>query len=230
MSFDLIAFDADDTLWHNEDAFREAEHQFIELISPYVPPGISVAEGLVATERANVSTYGYGVKAFGLSMIEAAIAMSRGTVPVPVFSKLLHLTRDLLESPVRLLPGVPEALEAVGADNTLILITKGDLVHQLRKVTTSGLQHHFDHVEIVVEKDTDMYASLLKRLGVKPDRFCMVGNSVKSDVLPVLAIGGTAVHVPYPMVWALEHVDDHAEVFAELPDISALPAWIAAHS
>jgi putative hydrolase of the HAD superfamily len=228
VTIDLVGFDADDTLWHNEDGFRHAEERFTELVAPYVGPGIDVAEGLSGMERANLAVYGYGVKAFGLSMIEAAITLTSGSIPAPVLGELLGLTRDLLEAPVRLLPDVPEVLREVSASHRVILITKGDLIHQTRKVTTSGLAHHFELVEVVNEKDPETYAAILRRLQVEPDRFCMIGNSVKSDVLPVLTIGGHAVHVPYPMTWALEHADPGQHMFDELENIGEFPAWLAA--
>jgi putative hydrolase of the HAD superfamily len=222
----LVGFDADDTLWHNEDGFREVEHRFVELVGPHALPGVDVADGLSATERANLSVYGYGVKAFGLSLVEAALTLTDGTVPGRVIEELLHLTRDLLEAPVRLLPNVADVLRQVAANHRLVLITKGDMIHQTRKVTTSGLAHHFELVEVVNEKDPETYAAILDRLHVKADEFCMVGNSVKSDVLPVLSIGGNAVHVPYPMTWALEHAEPGHFTFAELDSLADLPAWL----
>jgi putative hydrolase of the HAD superfamily len=228
VTISLVGFDADDTLWHNEDGFRQVEHRFVELIEPYALPGVDVADGLSATERSNLSVYGYGVKAFGLSMIEAALTLTEGAVPGAVVEELLHMTRDLLEAPVRLLPNVADVLQQVAQDHRLVLITKGDLIHQTRKVTTSGLAHHFELVEVVNEKDPETYDAIIRRMQVKPEQFCMVGNSVKSDVLPVLAIGGNAVHVPYPMTWALEHAEPGHFTFAELESITELPAWLAA--
>lgn len=228
MTITLVGFDADDTLWHNEDGFRQVEHRFVELVAPHALPGVDVADGLSATERANLSVYGYGVKAFGLSMIEAALTLTGGAAPGAVLDELLHLTRDLLEAPVRLLPDVADVLQQVAVDHRLVLITKGDLIHQTRKVTTSGLAHHFELVEVVNEKDPETYDAIIRRLGVKPEEFCMVGNSVKSDVLPVLTIGGNAVHVPYPMTWALEHAEPGHFTFAELDALTELPAWLRA--
>ena len=180
---------------------------------------------LTAVERKNLHTFGYGVKAFAISMVEAAITISGGTVSTGVIAELVEMARTQLEEPVRLLPHVPEVLAKVGAHYRLVLITKGDLVHQTHKITTSGLAHHFEHLEVVLEKDTDTYAGLLRRFGVEPHRFLMVGNSVRSDILPVMALGGTAVHVPYPLLWELEHVE-HDEHFADLASIADLPAWL----
>ena len=225
--FEVIAFDADDTLWHSEDGFRRTEEMFVQLLEPFAPEGIDVMAALAATERANLHVYGYGVKAFALSMVEAAVSIGRDRVPSAVIGQLVELGRSLLLEPVRLLDGVPEVLEQVGRRYRLMLITKGDLIHQTRKVTTSGLEHHFEHVEIVLEKDPATYDRVLRDRGIDPATFLMVGNSVKSDVLPVLDIGGSAVHVPYPLLWDLErveHVHDHDVI--ELPTLGDLPGWL----
>lgn len=227
-AFDVVALDADDTLWHSEDGFRATEQLFVELVSPYAPVGVDVRAALTAVERANLAITGYGVKAFGLSAMEAAISISEGRVPTAVLATLLERVRAQLIEPVRLLPGVAAVLDELSSEHRLVLITKGDLIHQSRKVSTSGLAHHFTDVEIVLEKDTDTYDRILRRLGVPPDRFCMVGNSVKSDVLPVIALGGTGVHVPYPLLWELEHVD-HDQHVVELASLAELPAWLAGH-
>ena len=223
--FDVIGFDADDTLWESEDGFRSNELRFEELLAPFAPTGIDVKAALTATERKNLSTFGYGVKSFAISMVEAAITISGGQVPTSVISELLDMARSQLEESVHLLPHVPEVLAAVGAAYRIVLITKGDLVHQTHKIETSGLAHHFEELEIVLEKDSDTYARLLKRLRIEPDRFLMVGNSVRSDILPVMALGGHAVHVPYHLLWELEHVE-HNELFVELASLAELPAWL----
>ena len=223
--FDVIGFDADDTLWQSEDGFRSNELRFEELLSPFAPHGIDVKAALTATERKNLSTFGYGVKSFAISMVEAAITISRGTVPTSVISELIDMARGQLEETVALLPHVREVLAAVGAHYRMVLITKGDLVHQTHKIETSGLAHHFEELEIVLEKDTDTYSRLLSRLKIQPDRFLMVGNSVRSDILPVMSLGGHAVHVPYHLLWELEHVE-HNELFVELASLAELPAWL----
>jgi putative hydrolase of the HAD superfamily len=227
--FDVIGFDADDTLWESEDGFRTNELRFAELLTPFAPNGIDVTGALTATERKNLSTFGYGVKSFAISMVEAAITISGGSVPTSVIAELLDMARSQLEESVRLLPHVPEVLAAVGAEYRIVLITKGDLVHQTHKIETSGLAHHFEELEIVLEKDSDTYARLLKRLRVDPDRFLMVGNSVRSDILPVMALGGHAVHVPYHLLWELERVE-HNELFVELGSLSELPGWLGVAS
>jgi putative hydrolase of the HAD superfamily len=227
-TFDVIAFDADDTLWHSEDGFRAAELRFYELLEPYAPTGTNVRDALTAMERANLAIYGYGVKAFGLSMVEAAITIGQERLPTTVFAEIVDITRDLMLAPVRLLPDVSTVLDTVGSHYRVVMITKGDLIHQTRKVSTSGLQHLFTHVEIVLEKDIETYTRVVRELDVEPTRFLMVGNSVKSDVLPVLGIGGHAVHVPYAHLWELERAEElpSGDRFTELANLRDLPIWL----
>lgn len=223
---DVVAFDADDTLWLSEDSFVHAEHRFAELLAPYVPGGVDADAALRAAERVDLSVTGYGVKAFTLSMVRAAITISDGRVPADVILELIDIGRSMLTEPVHLLPHVPEVLAAVSSEVRTIMITKGDLVHQSRKVQTSGIDHHFSDIEIVLEKDIDTYAKILRRLDVAPERFCMIGNSVRSDVLPVMALGGHAIHVPYHITWELERVDHHDEDVIELPSLADVPEWL----
>lgn len=223
--FDVIGFDADDTLWHSEDGFHAGEQRVVQMLAPYVAEGVDVKAALTAVERKNLRAFGYGVKAFGLSAVEAALTISEGRVPASVIGEIVEMIRAQLAEPVRLLPHVPEVLAHVGRHYRMVLITKGDLIHQTAKVETSGLEHHFEHVEILLEKDPGTYDRILRRHGIAPDRFCMVGNSVRSDILPVMALGGTGVHVPYPLLWELEHVE-HDEHFAELSSIAELPGWL----
>jgi putative hydrolase of the HAD superfamily len=225
--FELIGLDADDTLWHSEDSFATVEARYVELVAPFAPEGVDVAAALSATERAHLPISGYGVKAFTLAMVKAAVNVTEGTIPAPVVGQLVDAGLAMLTEDVRLLPDVPAVLADVGRDHRLVLITKGDLVHQTRKVEMSGIAHHFEAVEVVLEKDPDTYARILRQLGVAPARFCMVGNSVRSDILPVLALGGHAVHVPYPLLWEHEHVD-HDEDLDELASIRELPAALRA--
>jgi putative hydrolase of the HAD superfamily len=225
--FDIIAFDADDTLWKSEDSFYAAEHAFVELISPYVDPAIDVKAALTATERRNLHIFGYGVKAFGLSMVEAATSLVTGDIPAEVVGQLIETTRAMLTEPVHLLPDTAAVLDEVGAMYQLVLITKGDLIHQNAKIDMSGLAHHFAEIDVVMEKDVDTYARIIKRIGVAPERFCMVGNSVRSDILPVLSLGASAVHIPYSLLWDLEQAPaDHGQTFAELESLAQLPAWL----
>ena len=225
--FEVVAFDADDTLWHSEDSFHAGEQRFVQLVSPYVDEGIDVKAALTATERANLAVFGYGVKAFGLSMVEAATTIAAERLPMSVVGQLVDIARHMLQEPVRLLPGVAGVLEAVGQEFRLALITKGDLIHQTSKVERSGLAHHFECIEIVNEKDPATYGKVIARLGVSAAKFCMVGNSVRSDILPVLTVGGSAAHIPYPLLWELEQPPtDHGQHFAELKSLAELPPWL----
>lgn len=226
-AFDVVGFDADDTLWRSEESFRDAELMFGELVAPFAPDGIDVFAALHATERNNVPVSGYGVKAFALSMVQAAVTATGGRVPASVIGQLVDRAHDMLMQPVELLPGVPETLAVVARSHRLVLITKGDLVHQTRKITTSGIEHNFEHVAVVLEKDTATYGRVLRDWGVDAERFAFIGNSIRSDVLPVIEIGGTGVHVPYHVTWDHEVVHDHGRELVELPTIDALPAWLA---
>jgi putative hydrolase of the HAD superfamily len=231
--FDAIGFDADDTLWFSEDSFRHNENRFVDLVSSYAPTGIDIKSALVATERANISTYGYGVKSFGLSAIEAAISITNGTVPVDVLQEILRGVREHLTEPVRLFEGVADVLSKVAQTHRVVLITKGDLVHQTRKVETSGLAHHFDHVEIVLEKDPATYRRVLSSLDIDPHHFCMVGNSLHSDIMPILAIGGFGAYVPYEILWELdqsESVPTAGDRFVEIAKLADFPDWLASIS
>jgi putative hydrolase of the HAD superfamily len=227
-SFDVVAFDADDTLWASEDGFYAAEHKFVDLVSPYVDEGIDVKSALTAVERKNLHAFGYGVRAFGLSMVECATSLvGESGIPAAVIGELVEMARSLLAAPVHLLPDVAHVLEDVSRDHRVIMITKGDLLHQTAKVEASGLARHFEKIEIVSEKDSATYARIIAEQGVPPSRFCMVGNSVRSDILPVLALGASAVHVPYHLLWDLEQAPhDHGHTFAELKSLAELPAWL----
>jgi len=230
--FDAIGFDADDTLWFSEESFRKYENEFVELVTPYASAGVDVKAALTATERANIGAYGYGVKSFGLSSIEAAISVTNGTVPTSVVQQILRGVREHLTEPVRLFESVGEVLQTVSGNHRVILITKGDLVHQSRKVETSGLAHHFDSVEIVLEKDPHTYARVLKSLDIEPTKFCMVGNSLKSDILPILELGGFGIYVPYEIQWELDHAEHPpppGSRFVELPNLHAVAGWLAAN-
>ena len=231
--FDAIGFDADDTLWFSEDTFRHNENRFVDLVSPYAPTGVDVKSALVATERVHIGTYGYGVKSFGLSAIEAAISITNGTVPVEVLQEILRGVREHLTEPVRLFAGVADVLSKVAQTHRVVLITKGDLVHQTRKVETSGLAHLFNHVEIVLEKDPATYRRVLASLNIDPHNFCMVGNSLHSDIMPVLAIGGFGAYVPYEILWELdqsEGVPTADDRFVEIAKLADFPDWLASIS
>lgn len=199
----VIGFDGDDTLWHNEQLFADTQHALRELLSHYADIA-TIDTKLLEIERRNLSIFGYGVKGFVLSMIETAIEISDSRVAARDIHQIVMMGKTLLEHPIELLDGVDEVVRALSRTHRLILVTKGDLVHQESKVAASGLGDHFWQIEIVSEKDSSTYRRLLARHEVDPHDFVMIGNSVVSDVLPVLAIGARAVHVPYHITWALE--------------------------
>ncbi|MCB2134908.1 MAG: HAD family hydrolase [Rhodobacteraceae bacterium] len=199
-----IGFDADDTLWHNERFFRLTQDRFAALLADYVPPD-HLSERLLEAEARNLGHYGFGVKGFVLSMIETAIDVTGGKVPASVIGELVAAGRDMLAQPIELLPQARDAIEALAPDYRLILITKGDLLDQERKLAQSGLGDFFDGVEIVSQKSASVYAKVFDRHGVGPAKSMMVGNSLKSDVIPAIEAGGWGVHVPHDLTWALEH-------------------------
>lgn len=206
----VIAFDADDTLWVNEPYFRETEDRFCELLEDYLPHH-SVARELLQVEIRNINLYGYGVKGFMLSMIEAAMELSQKTIKVDVIEKIIELGKELLEKPIIQLEDVEDVLQSLHGKYKLVVATKGDLLDQERKLRKSGLEHYFHHIEIMSEKRDSDYLKLLKHLDIQPSQFMMLGNSLKSDVLPVLDIGGHAVHIPYHTTWAHETIDKDIE-------------------
>lgn len=206
----VIAFDADDTLWVNEPYFRETEDRFCELLEDYLPHH-SVARELLQVEIRNINLYGYGVKGFMLSMIEAAMELSQKTIKVDVIEKIIELGKELLEKPIIQLEDVEDVLQSLHGKYKLVVATKGDLLDQERKLRKSGLEHYFHHIEIMSEKRDSDYLKLLKHLDIQPSQFMMLGNSLKSDVLPVLDIGGHAVHIPYHTTWAHEAIDKEIE-------------------
>ena len=222
--FDVIGVDADDTLWHSEDSFHDVERRYVELLTPYTDEGVDIRAALRSTEQRHLPISGYGVKAFTLSLVECAVTVTRGRVPASVIGDALALGMGMLTEPVRLLDGEADVLADLGRDHRLVLITKGDLVHQSRKLESSGLAHHFGHIDIVMEKDEATYRRILADLDVEPARFCMIGNSVRSDVLPVLSIGGAAVHVAYHVTWEHEVVEHDGSIVAAgtLRDVPAL--------
>jgi len=206
MKIKVIAFDADDTLWHNERYFREIETKFCEQLEDFLPQH-SVSRELLQTEIKNISLYGYGIKSFMLSMIETALKISDNNVRVPVIEKIIALGKELLDKPVEILDGVEEVLKTLKGRYKLVLATKGDLLDQERKLLKSGLADYFHHIEIMSEKKEPDYQKLVKHLDIPPEDLVMIGNSIKSDILPVLNIGGYGIHVPYHMTWELEKVD-----------------------
>ena len=206
MKIDAIGFDADDTLWHNEDHFAATEDAFADLVAQWASREQASA-ALLNTETHNLELFGYGVKSFTLSMIETAMELSAGAIGAADLGVLLDRGKAMLARPAELLPGVADVLEALSPTHRLILITKGDLHHQERKTAMSGVSEHFDAVEVVSEKDVLSYARVLYRHDIAATSFVMIGNSVKSDVLPAIELGGVGVHIPYEFTWAHEQVD-----------------------
>ncbi len=209
-SIKTIAFDADDTLWINETYFQEAEQQFCTLLENYLP-GDSISQELLETEMKNLHLYGYGVKGFVLCMIETASRVSAGTVPLKIVDDILTIGQELLEKPIELLQGVKETLEQLTGKYRLIMATKGDLLDQERKLEKSGLEKYFHHIEIMSDKRIGDYEKLLKHLDCSPQNFLMLGNSIKSDILPVLELGGFGGHIPYQITWSHEQHDQRVE-------------------
>ena len=202
-TFDIIAFDADDTLWHTERLYVDAQARFVQLLAHYRDPEW-VRERLFQTEMRNMQHFGYGVKAFALSMIETAVELTDGQVSGQDIGTLIVLAKEMLAAEVELLPHVAEAIPALAARYPLMVITKGDLLDQETKIARSGLGGYFRHVEIVSEKTTESYARLFRQHGIAPERCLMVGNSLRSDILPILALGGHAVYVPCDLTWQHE--------------------------
>jgi putative hydrolase of the HAD superfamily len=205
-------------LWHNEQLFADTQHELRELLSHYADVD-AIDSKLLEIERRNLAFFGYGVKGFVLSMIETAIEISDARVHARDIHQIVQMGKTLLEHSIELLDGVEDVVRELSANHRLILVTKGDLVHQEAKIAASGLSDHFWQIEIVSEKDPPTYRRLLDRHGVAPSDFVMIGNSVASDVLPVLALGGRAVHVPYHITWALEVAAADNEDF---PTVSTL--------
>ena len=210
MNIKVIAFDADDTLWVNEPYFRRTETEFCRLMSPYMPQA-SLERELFKIEIANLPLYGYGVKGFMLSMIETAMQVSGHTVGADTIAQILKLGKQLLDEPIELLDGVKEVLQALHSRFRLVVATIGDLLDQERKLRKSGLGHFFHHIEVMSEKDEANYQKLIRHLDIQPEELLMIGNSLKSDVLPVLNLGGYAIHIPYHITWMHEQIEDQIE-------------------
>jgi putative hydrolase of the HAD superfamily len=221
---DLIAFDADDTLWHNERSYRDARDRFGRLLAA---AGVRLDDAAIEAriheiEIANLPYYGYGVSSFALSLIETAIELTDGTIPGASLREIIALAKDMLSENVELFPNVREVLTRLSETCPLMLITKGDLMHQTSKVDRSGLRACFRFVEVVSDKTAAVYSAILARHGLEPRRFLMVGNSLRSDILPIVEIGGWAVHVPAELSWSHEHVDVTAEIRRRYFEVAAL--------
>ena len=228
-SITTIAFDADDTLWQNEQFFRLTEQRFTALLKDHAD-GEGLGERLLAAEVRNLATYGFGIKGFTLSMIETALEVTEHRVPGTVIAEILAAGRELLTHPVETLPYVDQALGELQDRYRLILITKGDLFDQERKLAASGLAEYFAAVEIVSDKTEAIYRRIFTQHADGPDRTLMVGNSLKSDVLPALATGGFGVYVPHDLTWSFEHAEEPADNprYARIAHLGELPAAIAA--
>jgi putative hydrolase of the HAD superfamily len=223
-----IGFDADDTLWQNEQFFRLTERRLAELLADHAP-GVDVPARLLEAERRNLGLYGFGIKGFVLSMIETAVEVTDGRAPAGVVAEILAAGREMLAHPIEILPHARETLESLAGAFRLVLITKGDLFDQERKLAQSGLGDLFDAVEIVSDKSAATYARIFARHGDGPERSMMVGNSLKSDVVPAIEAGGWGVHVPHELTWVLERVDaPHAAPrFREIGHLGELPGLLA---
>ncbi|QTE38397.1 HAD family hydrolase [Mucilaginibacter gossypii] len=206
MNLKVIAFDADDTLWVNEPYFQATEERFCSLLENFSPQH-TISKELFKVEVDNLPLYGYGIKGYILSMIEAALSISEKNITVDVVETILQYGKDMLNQPIELLNEVEHVLSSLKDHYRLVVATKGDLLDQERKLKKSGLAHYFHHIEIMSDKKEDDYIKLIKHLDINPDEFMMIGNSLKSDVMPVINIGGHAVHVPYHTTWAHEHVE-----------------------
>lgn len=225
-SLSLVGFDADDTLWKSEDYYRAAEKQFQAIVGEYIDiTNPQTAGHLLAVERRNLGIYGYGAKGMTLSMLEAAIEMTAGRISTADISRILQLGHDTLRHPVQLLDGVREAVAAIAADYPVVLITKGDLFHQESKIDRAGLHDVLPRIEVVSEKDPATYARVLAEFGVAAQDFVMIGNSLRSDAEPVLALGGWAVHMPYALTWAHEQEHGVDAAHPRLRHVSQAAQW-----
>jgi len=204
----VIGFDADDTLWVNEPYYRETEDKFCDLLKDYLPKS-KIEEELFKTEIDNLELYGYGIKAFTLSLVETALRISDSRVPASTINTIIELGKQQLNQPNHLLDGVNQVLETLKLKYKLIVATKGDLLDQERKLKNSNLIQYFHHIEIMSDKQEGNYKDLLKHLDIEPQEFLMVGNSLKSDILPVLKLGGYGVYIPFHITWQHEHIDEN---------------------
>ncbi|MBI5877490.1 MAG: HAD hydrolase-like protein [Chloroflexi bacterium] len=225
--FDIIAFDADDTLWHTEIMFIETQAQFRQMLAPWADVD-TVDHTLYQMELRGFADFGYGIKGFALAMVETAIALSGGQIAAQEIQRIIDFARDMRRWPVELLDGVQHVVARLAQSHQLMIITKGELIDQESKIARSGLADYFSRVEIVSDKTPEAYSALLARHGIDIGRFLMIGNSLRSDILPVLAIGGEAVYVPYRTTWAHERVADENNPggYHEVEHIAQLPALI----
>ena len=222
--FSVIAFDADDTLWDNEHLYLRAEEQLKDLLLPYCPPE-ETAQTLHQIDIANLPDFGYGIKAYTLSMVEAAVEATEGRISAVELRKVVDLARGMLHAKVELLPHAEQCVAAMAATHTLMVITKGDPHDQIAKLERSGLQLYFQQVEIVADKTLAVYKDILTRHRINPERFLMVGNSLRSDILPVILLGGQAVFVPYWNTWVHENTppsEEHERCYHKIEHLGQL--------
>ncbi|WP_299680265.1 HAD family hydrolase [uncultured Tenacibaculum sp.] len=215
----VIAFDADDTLWVNETYFRDAENEFAALLNDYETEN-KIHQELFKKEIDNLELYGYGVKGFTLSMIECALELSNYQIPQKTLDRILTIGKEMLEKPIELLDGVEEVLQQLQGKYKLIVATKGDLLDQQRKLEKSGISKYFHHVEVMSEKKPVDYKKMLQRLDINPADLLMIGNSLKSDVLPLIEIGASAIHIPFHTTWAHETVSKEQKSTTEYKTLS----------
>lgn len=233
MSIQLVGFDADDTLWKSEDYYRDAQAKFERIVAGYVDLD-DVGERMFAIEKRNLALFGYGAKGMTLSMLEAAVAITEARIGAADLHRIIELGKGILRHPVELIPGIREAVADIAADFPVVLVTKGDLFHQEAKVRESGLADAFGRIEIVSEKDAATYTRLFREFDVEAGEFLMVGNSLRSDIAPVLALGGWGVHMPYHVTWVHEQeigdMPDEVRVsrMREVASASELPAAVRA--
>jgi len=231
MRITTVGLDADDTLWHNETIFRLTHDRFCDLLSDVADKDV-LEQRLAEAEKRNLRHYGFGIKGFTLSMIETAIEITEGQVPSNVIAQILDIGRDLLAHPVETLPHVRQTLEALSGKYLLVLITKGDLFDQERKLAQSGLGDLFDAIEIVSDKNASTYRRIFSKVGDGPERAMMIGNSLKSDIVPALAAGSYGVFVPHELTWSFEHVEEPSQAprFRKIDHLGELHGIIEALS
>jgi putative hydrolase of the HAD superfamily len=225
---DVIGLDADDTLWHTEVLYSQAEKRLSALLAPFLD-GDRVAEELFETEMGNLAYFGYGIKSFALSMIETAIRVSGGQIGAQDIQQIVEVAKEMQQAPVRLLDHVGDVIPRLAAAHSLMLITKGDLFDQEAKLARSGLASYFAEVKVVTDKTPETYRALLSGHRIEPQRFLMVGNSLRSDILPVVSLGAHAIHIPYPITWAHEMVSVEEwdeDGYVELEHIGLLPEFV----
>jgi putative hydrolase of the HAD superfamily len=224
--FEIIALDADDTLWHNENLYRETEAKFKELLGNFAAPEI-VSQTLFETEMSNLAHFGYGIKSFTLSMLETAVTLANGNLTGPAVQTIINFAKEMVNAPTELLEHTATAVAQLAQTHRLMLLTKGDLLDQEAKLARSGLADFFTHVEIVSNKTSRDYAAILEKYQLAPEQFLMVGNSLKSDILPVVELGGTAVYIPYHVTWDHEIVTHPVtQTYLELSHIGHLPSLV----